>query len=114
MKTTTMGISRFFLLVLSSLFISSVFAQKKGETEVVEEWNNTTSKTFYGISVYTDIAGPITSMFKDGKTDFSFGVDADICHTIYPTFEAGYSKYESHSAACTEEHIQMILQERNL
>lgn len=95
MKTTTMGISRFFWLVLSSLFISSVFAQKKGEQEVKEEWNLTTSKTFYGVSVYTDIAGPITSMFKDGKTDFSFGVDADICHTIYPTFEAGYSKYDA-------------------
>lgn len=95
MKTTTMEISRFFLLVLSSLFITSAFAQKKGDKDVVEEWNKTTSKTFYGVSVYTDIAGPITSMFKKGKTDFSFGVDADICHTIYPTFEVGYSKYDA-------------------
>mgnify|MGYP006315160561 FL=1 len=95
MKTTTMGILRFFWLVLSSLFITSVFAQKKEAQEVKDEWNLTTSKTFYGVSVYADIAGPITSMFKDGKTDFSFGVDADICHTIYPTFEAGYSKYDA-------------------
>lgn len=95
MQTTTMRISRYILLVLSSLFITSVFAQKKTEQEVDDEWNQTASKTFYGISVYTDIAGPITSMFKEGKTDFSFGIDADICHTIFPTFEAGYSKYDA-------------------
>ena len=84
------------MLVLSSLFITSAFAQKKGDKDVVEEWNKTTSKTFYGISLYTDIAGPITSMFKDGKTDFSFGVDADICHTIYPTFECADEYASSH------------------
>jgi len=98
MKTTTMEILRYSWLVLSSLFITSVFAQKKDASDVKDEWNLTSSKTFYGLHVYTDIAGPVTSMFKDGKTDFSFGVDADICHTLYPVFEAGYSKYDATSA----------------
>ncbi len=90
-----MEILRYSWLVLSSLFITSVFAQKNNaEQETSDDWNLTTSKTFYGVSVYTDIAGPITSMFNENKMDFSFGVDADICHTIYPTFEAGYSKYD--------------------
>lgn len=90
-----MEILRSSWLVLSSLFITSVFAQKQESDEMKDEWNTTTSKTFYGISVYTDIAGPVTSIFKEGKTDFSFGVDADICHTLYPVFETGYSKYDA-------------------
>ncbi len=91
-----MGISRYIWLVLSSLFITSVFAQKKNNTPVVEdEWNKTTSRNFYGVTVYADVAGPITSFFKDSKTDFSFGADVDICHTIFPLFEAGYSKYDA-------------------
>lgn len=90
MKTTTMGILRYILLILSSLFITVAFAQNEDDA-----WNVTAQKTFYGFSVYADAAGPVSSMFKDGKTDFSFGVDADICHTIFPTFEAGYSKYDA-------------------
>lgn len=91
-----MEISRYIWLVLSSLFITSAFAQKKNaQQEVKDEWNITNSKTFYGVCVYADVAGPVMSLFKDSKTDFSFGIDADICHTIYPTFEAGYSKYDA-------------------
>lgn len=100
MKTTTMKILRYTWLVLSSFFITSVFAEDKTaqNVDVENAWNSTPSKVFYGFSVYTDILGPISSMFTDGKLDFSFGIDADICHTIYPTFEAGYSKYDATEA----------------
>lgn len=90
-----MEILRYSWLVTSSLFITSVFAQNKEVKEVDDDWNLTSSKAFYGFSVYTDIAGPITSIVKDGKTDFSFGIDVDLFHTIFPTFEAGYSKYDA-------------------
>lgn len=77
------------LFLLLSFCVPASAAKDKDKKEVEKP-----RTTIYGLYVDLDVMDPIVHIFDNGRNGLDASLELDLFHRFYPTFVAGYQKYD--------------------